>query len=143
MNEEQVDTNSLLNEDLTSVDTSMPLLQAGLLEDFTIVKQEVRTNEETGRDSLALTLNATKELPDKDGNLLPITFPHYVNVPLTPSPKMSISDVKKAVASWTQAASVKMATQLEGRIVKCKVTIEPAKGQWPEKNRFRPVPPAK
>lgn len=138
------DYKSLLNEDLSGDDTSMPLL-APTTSDFTVKSCEVGTNDE-GKASLHITLHSTKDLPSNppDKQILATTFPHMTFVPLTPTEKMDLAKIRKNLATWCQCLGV--ATAGDGfsnwveKTGSFKVTVQPAKGDYSASNRFRPIP---
>lgn len=141
---------SLLSEDLSNVNTAMPMLKP-CLEDFVCVKAEVSANPDNGKESLRLTLNATKELPDVDGNLLPTSFPHFATVSMTATEKYNTAAIRKALAKVAQCFGVKNlgenGVNLQGKVGKVKVTVQSERTDkdgnvWPPKNQFNFVPMA-
>jgi len=146
---------SLFNENLQGIDTSMPLL-APTTADFTVMKTEVVTNtKDQSKQSLRITLNSTKPLPSTPSvlgktQMLAATFPHLYNISLTPTENMDLDQVRKNLATICQCLGVQSigngGQNLQGNTGSFKVTVQPERTDkitgetYAANNKFRPIP---
>lgn len=134
------DTNNpILDEDLSSVDTSMPILAADVY-DLKIHEAKVAPNNEGTGQVLKLALKTTKDAQSKSGENINAGFPIFHNIGLSPTEKYTKDMIKKNVASFLEAVGAGMTLnpveRLIGRNVRAKVTIQPERDQYPESNRI-------
>jgi len=127
-----------------AVDTKFPVL-VGALYDMVIAEPKVGRNAADTGDVLVVKLKTTAEARDKNGDVVNPGFPVYHRIGLTPTPEYDVEKIKKNVASLAQAAGLTNVTirdiinnpmQLDGIIVRCKVTVQPEKNGFPENNKI-------
>jgi|SRR5882724_2400292 len=122
--------NDPLNEDLTMLDTSFPLL-AGDIYDLKVNKAELMTND---AGTVKLELSTTQPAKSNKGEDLSTGTKVFTNVNTNPTGKSTLEMVKRSVASIIQASQLGTKTlnefkgavkTLEGKVLRARVIIEP------------------
>lgn len=122
-----------LDLDLSSIDTSLPLLAAGIY-DLQIAKVEPKTTK-SNSPMLALDLVTTGPAESQEGTQLGAGIHVFSNLNLAPSGKATWEIVLRNIAAVTQAAGIQTnygefaanaAGLLQGKTVRCRVGITPA-----------------
>jgi hypothetical protein len=141
------DPNDPLSQSVDGIDTSFPLLPAGLY-DFEIVDASVAAaksnpNGQTMTIKLALTENAT----DTKGEMLNKGFPIYMRIGLTPTEKYAAKDIAKKLADVlkkcgyatgvTPRQFISTPRMIVGKIVRAKVAIRKETDEFPESNEVK------
>lgn len=119
---------NILNDDLSNVSTSMPLLTEGLY-DLTIKDVKIeKTKDQTG-EMLAISLATTAPATAQGtGEPLAPGFPIFDRIMITPTEKLSVESIKRRVAAFTQAVGVRSVMPLEqfaGKVVRAKIVVDP------------------
>lgn len=130
-----------LGEDLSGVDTSMPLIKEGPCE-LLIAKLEKTPNKKGTGFNLKFTLKATKDMETTKDDVVHEGFPFFKQISIAPTPDYSEDTIKKAVALFVQCAGgtrLFPLDQYEGKVVPCRVTI---KKERTDKNSGETYPPA-
>lgn len=134
---------SILEEDTSTVDTSYPLIPESL-QDFSILSVAVEQNSKQTGNNLVIKMGLVKEVrAHGTGDLIPAGFPATTRISLTETDKLDAAGIKKNVAKFTQAIGVKSVQPMDalvGKLLTCKVTIQPAKDGFDAQNRFQFVP---
>lgn len=150
MSEEALVVPSFLDEDLSQVDTSMPVLAEASavlkIDDSSLVLNKDKTGQ-----LWKLKMVTTAQMRSTTGEMLSEGFPVFAQVSLKPTEKYSEESIKKAVASWLQAAGVPRLNheELKGKLVQCKIaargerTDEKTGQVYPPSNELRPIVPKK
>lgn len=99
----------ILTEDLSGVDTSMPLIRDELYE-VKLASLKVGKTK-AGKGSLNLRFDTLNETKDIEGKHVNSGYPLFHQVTLTPSEKYTKDQIKKAVAQIAQALKVKTLTE--------------------------------
>ncbi len=120
----------VLDEDLTGVDTSFPLLAAGLYDMEIKEVSKVPNNAKTG-DNLKIVVVTTKDALDVKGQRLNAGMKLTSYIGLSETPKYNQDDIKKNCAVFVQAVGcgitrINPLEQFAGKIVRAKITIRPA-----------------
>ena len=143
LNTDGVDSSSILDEDLSGVDTSFPLLPDSVQTFEIISVEEVENNAKTG-NNLVISMKTTKEnLAQGTNDAIQAGFPCKTYIGLVPSKRYTPASIKKAAATFVQAVgttSLRPYTQYTGKMVDVKVGTNPAKGSYPPSNSFKFVP---
>jgi outer membrane protein assembly factor BamA len=137
-------SSGVLDEDVSGVDTSYPLLSAGLY-DFRIEEVSEEPNKAKTGTNLKIVVVTTKEaMSVKREALAPgLKLTQYIG--LTPTEKYSTDAIKRNVAAFVQAVgsgikSVRPFEQFKDKLVRAKVVINPAEGQYEASNGLKWVP---
>lgn len=140
--------NDPLNEDLMSLDTSMPLVDPGIY-DLKVEKVEIKLTEKDSAPMLKLELSTTAPAKGTKGETLAAGVRVFDNIMLQPTGKATADMVARRVAMLLQAAvipglgsvpAVKANPNLlQGAVLRCKVGYERAGTSntgksFPEKN---------
>jgi hypothetical protein len=116
---------SILDEDLSGVDTSIPLLKEGIYNlEIAEVKQQ-STSDNAGQ-MLKIKFKTTEDSPSVTGDIVHAGFPVYHNILTTPKGDMTADMVRKNLAGFAQALGVPRLTPLEslnGRVLKAKLRV--------------------
>lgn len=117
----------LLNEDLSGVDTSLPIIIEGMydLEVFSIAKEP---SKDGAKENINLVLHTTETASTTTRDVVQKGFPIFHTISITPTEKYSVEQIKRKLAELTQAVGVRSINPLEaikGRIVRTKIVIEP------------------
>jgi hypothetical protein len=129
---ESMNENNILDMDLATVETSRPLIIAGLY-DLTIKDAVIEPSGKTPPiPLLKLTLTTTSSTQSDKGESVDPGLELYHNCSLQPSGKATVKMIAQNVASIVQAVGLTGVTlgtvadwhkQLCGRLVRCRVTI--------------------
>lgn len=121
-----VDTSvSFLDEDMSTIDTSMPLIKDGPCK-LLLVKLEKLPNKKGTGFLLKFTLKATEDMETVKGDLVHVGYPVFKQISITPTPQYDEDAIKRAVALFVQSAKgTKLfpLSQYEGMILPCRMTI--------------------
>ena len=125
-------TDNLLDVDLGSVDTSMPLLAPGIYE-LKVEKAELANTKDGQGRMLNLELSTTAPAQSNTGDDIGAGVRVFHGVLFTPKGKMTADMVKRSMGEVVQSAamSVKLGEidqwhkQLEGKVLKTRVVVEP------------------
>lgn len=129
---------SLLAEDLSSVDTSMPILKEGLY-DMTISScKEGTTKDKTGV-IVTIILKTTAPAFSTTGEEVQPGFPVYHRMNQTPTGGMTADMIRKRNAQFVEAVEGKKTSlipldRFEGKTVRCKVGIQEETTSYPASN---------
>lgn len=138
------DPADILSVDLSGVDTSFPLLPAGLY-DLVVDGVKVEPNKAGNGRNVVIALKTTTDTTSVKGEALNKGFPITTYISLTPAEKYNEASIKRGLALFQQACGIKgqfqPVSQYKDKIVRCKVTIRPAKGEFEESNSIKFVPP--
>lgn len=116
---------SILDEDLSGVDTSLPLLKESILTLEVAEIKEQPTSDNAGQ-MLKIKFKTTEDQPSVTGDVVHAGFPVYHNILTTPKGDMTADMVRKNLAGFAQALGVPRLTPLEGlvgRTLKAKVRV--------------------
>ena len=143
-------TPSILDEDLSSVDTSMPVLREDIyLLEVTDAK-EVPTNDGKGQ-MLTITLKTVEDGIATNGYAINKGFPVFARTSITPTEKYPKDRIRMEVAKICQAIGVKTIkpfADLKGKLVKVKIKVRPERtdpttqATYPESNEIKQWIPA-
>ena len=123
-------TVSILDEDMSSVDTSIPLIKEGIYTLELTKVEEVDTTDKLGKNlKCKFTLIADAE--STDGQIVNKGFPVFHQTLITPKGGMTLDMVKRNLALILQPMGLKtlrdlLACEGQGRTVLAKVGIERA-----------------
>ena len=112
--------------DLSTLDTSMPLLKEGIY-DLLVAKVEVKTNT-NGISNLRLAFRTTQDGFSTTEEPLHKGFPINHSICLTQTGGLTSDMIRRSCASLVQAAgktNFLPVSQFEGEIIRCKVRIQP------------------
>ena len=99
----------VLTEDLSGVDTSIPIAREDLYE---VKLGSLKIGKtKSGKSILNLKFETLNQGKDIEGKALNIGYPFFHGITLTPSEKYDKSQIKKAVAQVAQALKVKVLTE--------------------------------
>lgn len=128
----------LLNNDNSDVDLSMPLLPKG---DYDlIVKKVEQVKAKSGNDMVKITLATKDEARSVKGEIIPPNTYVFDQIVLTPSEKLTKESIIKRCESFRQGVLGKTKSaffpldQYEGKVVKTRVKVQDADGDFPAKN---------
>lgn len=130
---------SLLDEDMTGVDTSMPVLAPGLCE--TRIKEvKAARNSANDGDVIKIQLETVKEHQSTKGETIKAGFPIFDTIPITPTEKMSKDQVKKRLAQFMEgvngaAGVMNPLAQWAGKTVTVKLKIAKETPEYPESHK--------
>ena len=96
MSDRLQELNSLLNDDLTNVETKRPLLK-GLYE-LEVIEVEIRENNAKDGNSVQFTCALTAPTTAVDGRPVPAGFKVFHNISLKETPKYSQGQIKENMA---------------------------------------------
>ncbi len=143
MQDPEVPSSSILDEDMSGVDTSMPIIASPILHAFDIAKvEEVANSTKTGTN-LKITLKTSAVLQDTKGNQIQPGWPCYTYIGLTETPKYNKDAIKRSCATFVEAVlgvkeKLNPLSRFEGKRVMCKVGIGKATEEYPDPgNTFR------
>jgi hypothetical protein len=135
-----------LNTPVGDIDTSFPLLAAGLY-DMEIADAVVGPAKgNPTHQTLKVTLKTTHDAPDVKGQMVNKGFPIYHHIALTPSEDMPIDKIKKNVAALGQRAGASKLsvrdllnnpTVMKGKVVRVKVGIQKETEEYPASNQVK------
>jgi hypothetical protein len=132
---------SFLDDDLSKVDTSLPLLKEGTYA-FEVAKIEKKQNKAGTGELIAMTLKLADEGKiDVNGNPVNKGFPIFHQMSITPTDKYSKDDIKRTVAAFVQAAECERIFPLDqyaGKMVYAKITVQK---ESPNKDTGQLYPP--
>jgi hypothetical protein len=137
MSNESEPTN-LLGEDLTGVDTSMPLVAPGLYT-LEVVKLEQATNKRGDGVNLNMHLKTTEETTSTTGEPIGAGYPIYHTLSQTPTERFTPQMIKKRNASLLESlqgsveGSLLPLDRFDGRRFLAKIGIEES-SNYPAKN---------
>ena len=118
---------SFLDEDLSGVDTRMPLIREGIYKLEIKKIEKVPTKDQTG-ELLKITLaTATDNCKSTTGDAINKGFPVFHQIYITVTEKCTADQIKKSVAQFTQAVGIKKIvpfTPFIGQLVFAKVIVE-------------------
>lgn len=125
-------SDNLLDTDLGTVNTAMPLVSPDLME-LKVEKAEIVATKDGLGKMLSLELSTTTPQQSPEGETISPGVRVFHSVLYTPKGKMTADMVKRSMGEVVQAAgmSVKLGEieqwhkQLEGKVLKCRVIIEP------------------
>lgn len=136
------DPMSLLDADLTNVDTSMPLLQPAVME-LRVISAKVEPNKAGTGHNLNLTLSTVNPQKSTQGDTVGAEWKVFHVISLTPTdnyPKASIERSLKAFRQsclGDQPGAFGSPEQYIGNVLTAKVIVqEDSKGQYPPSNRI-------
>jgi hypothetical protein len=132
----------ILTNDLTSTDTRNPLLAKARYA-FKVAKVEAKDGkEENGvkKRSVSIQLKINQTVTGADSQPITAGTTFFDNIAITPTDKWSADDIKKSLKKFQNAMGVTgpfyPLEQYEGRELEAEVSIQPAKGEYNERNRF-------
>ena len=131
------------DEDVSTVDTSFPVISANTYELVIESAEKVTNNAGTG-ENLKIQFKTTTPAIDTAGEQVPAGFTIHHNISLTPTPKYAQANIKKAIASLAQSAGltgkvsdfVNDASKFVSATVTAKVGIKKATEEYPEGNKI-------
>jgi hypothetical protein len=132
---------SFLDEDLSGVDTSLPLVKEKIYPLLVAKIEKVATKDNTG-ELIKIQLKLEEDAVDTNGNHINKGFPIFHSIPITPSENYSKDDIKRKVAEFVQAAGGQRIFPLstyENAKLFAKVTIQKERTDkngtlWPARN---------
>ena len=127
---ETAPTAGVLDEDVSDVDTSFPLLSEGLY-DMEIQEVTEESNKAKTGTNLKIVVVTTKDSVSPKGEALNRGMKLTSYIGLTETEKYNTDSIKRNVAGFVQAVGcgitkVKPFDQFKGKIVRVKVSIRPA-----------------
>jgi len=136
----------LIDDDLTTVDTSMPLLQPGLY-DLKIVKAALGDTKDHTAKQLKLELATTQPAVSEKGEDLSPGVRVFHRIMTTPKGEITMEQIKRRLGALVQAAGMPRGTgysnldqwikTLEGKLVACKVSINAGDEQYDPSNEIK------
>lgn len=142
MSDETYREPSILDEDLSSVDTSFPVIKGGIIHDFEVKHLEVQDNKEGTGQNLVITLTTTGPVPGLNGQTIDAGFPVYHYVGLTPivgrpdKRDYNEDQIRRSLAQFTLAVHGKKLPVNPfdahlGKRVRCKVAVTKPTAEYP------------
>ena len=117
----------LLTEDLSGVDTSLPMIVEGIY-DLKVFAIKQEPSKDGAKENIAIVLHTTEVANTTTRDTVQPGFPVFHNISLTPTEKYSVEQIKRKTAEFVQAAgvrSIKPFENLLGKLVRTKVIVEP------------------
>jgi hypothetical protein len=139
------DVADLLSTDLGSVDTSFPLLKEGLY-DMAIESCDIVDNKEKTGKNIKIVLRTTADAQSVKGEPLNAGMKLTTYIGLTETEKYGKEAIARNAAGFVQAtrfSKLGPIEQFKDEVVRVKVSIRPAKGQYEAANDVKWVPAAK
>lgn len=139
---------SILDEDLSSVDTSMPVLRGNVIHDFEIVNIEVTKSKDGLGDVLRIQLKTTGELLSTKNDTVNAGWTLYNYISLSPKGDYTIDRIRRSLAQFVEAVEgrpgqVNPTDRFIGKRVRCKVKVTKPTAEYPnEGNSVSWVKPA-
>lgn len=135
---------SLLDTDVSSIDTSYPRIVAGLYELSISAAEKIRNKAETG-DNLKVEFKTTQPATSTTGEPVPPGFTMSRYIGLTVTEKYSEDMIGKTIASLMKCFGVTGSPRtiidtpavLIGKIGPCKVSIKKETTEFPEGNEVK------
>lgn len=126
-NEPVTPTFDILNEDLSGVDTTLPLIVEGIY-DLAVFKLSKDPSKDGTKENLNIVLHTTETANTTTRDTVQKGFPLFHVISLTPTEKYTVEQIKRKLAEFTQAVGVPSINPMEsivGRVVRTKVIVEP------------------
>lgn len=142
---QQYDPNDPFAGFARDTDTSRSILPAGLY-DLEVKSAEVGRNKDDTGDKIAVEFVTTADTSDVKGEPVNKGFPVFHNFGLTETPKFKMSQIRKAVDSFLQAAGlgdiqtrafINNPSLAVGRTVRCKVGVKKETSEFPAGNNIK------
>ncbi len=136
---------SFLDEDLSGVDTSMPVIKGPITTELEIIDVvEAESKDKTGMN-LVIRCKTVKELPSTKNDRINPGFPLRKYIGLTPvvgrpgKQDYDAESIRRGLAQFLEAAegrkgAVKPVERFKGMRIMAKVTISPATAEFGESN---------
>lgn len=131
---------SFLDEDLSGVDTSMPLVKEGIYE-LKVDEIEKIPNKAEDGELLKFKFKTTSAMESVDGQPIAEGYTLFHQISITPTEKYTKDAIKRNVAAFVQAAGGTHLMPLEqwkGKIVQAKVKVQ---GERTNKETGESYPP--
>lgn len=136
--------NSGLDFNIADQDTSRPRLPAAVYE-FEVANPQVEPTKDRKGQLLAMQLKTTKDNPAITGEVIKTGFTLYHRISLTPTPKYTIENIRRNLASFFKAAGMSGSAKailsqpamLVGKKVQAKVSVRAETEQYPESNEIQ------
>lgn len=133
----------LLEQNTNDIDTSMPRLSAGIYE-LEIIEAKVEPSKDGAKQNLNVTFQTIKEASSSDGDKIGQGYRIYRTFTLSPTEKLTGKQIVDGIAQVAQSArkNVKVKQILDtpevmkGWITVAKVTIQPERDGYPERNNI-------
>jgi len=134
----------LLDDDLSDVDTSFPLLAEGV---YDMVIKEVKLEENKAKTGNNVVIKVATTVPAKSvkgEHLNPgMVLTNYISTVEVPG-KYDRDAIKRNLATFVQATglggAINPMDRFKDKIVRCKVKVRPPEGQYEAANDIRFVP---
>lgn len=140
-------------EDVSKVDTSFPVLKGDKVYRFEITNPVRSVTKKTAdrppdeqEEMITVELKTTQDAKSTKGIVIHPGYVVFHRVMITPTKDRSVDNIKRDLAEVGKAAGLKGVTarqlmddcgMLSGKIVDAKVTVEPEKDGFPEKNAIK------
>ena len=138
-------SSSFLDEDLGSVDTSMPVIKGGLTVELEVTSVSEEPNKDNSGNNLVIKTRTVKELPSTKGPMINAGFPLTKYISLTPvegradKKDYRKEDIRKNLAQFLEAVEGKKGVlnpteRFKGMHVLAKITVSPGNSQFPNES---------
>lgn len=120
---------SLLDEDLSSIDTSFPIVKEGIYDLELMTVEEVSTKDQQG-SMVKIKFALTEDAQGVSGDVVNKGYPIFHQIVVTPKGGLTMEMVKKSLASVLQPMGMKSLRDLltagkQGKIVRVKLVVQP------------------
>lgn len=139
--DETIQPPSILDEDLSSVDTSMPLLTKAIydmsIDDISLVENKAKTGQ-----NLKIKIKTTTDAVSTRGEPIRSGWPLTTYISLVPTEEYTKDSINRALARFMKAVegkatSINPISRFKGKIVRVSVDISPAHDGFPEGNTVK------
>ena len=144
MSDNIVNVPSFLDEDLSKVDTNMPVIQGPITEEVEVQSIELAKSKEGSMDMVKITVKTLRDLPSTKKQIINAGFPLYGNISITPllgregkkdrTEEMIKRDVARFVQACGENGGLQPLTRFVGKRCLIEITIRPKEGKWAETN---------
>lgn len=142
MNDQEQKPKSILDEDTSDVDTSLPLLPGKVEMLFTVSDLEQSVSEKSGADLINITLKTAEAARDvTDTRDIGKGFPVFDTISITPTEKYAKDAILRRLANFQRACGFKDGTfmshihEYKGSIVRVVVGISKETDEYPARNK--------
>lgn len=137
---------SFLDEDLSKVDTSMPVIRGGIAAELEIVSVTQEPKKDGTGSNVVIKMKTTRELPSTKGDMINAGYPLTKYLSLSPvigrtdgKKEYTEDDVRRGLAQFMEAVEGKKGNmnpmeRFAGKRVMVKVTVSPGNEQYADES---------
>lgn len=127
---------SFLDEDLSGVDTSMPVIRGPITAEVEIVEVTEEESKDKSGSNLVVKVKTVSELKSTKGDVISANFPMKKWIGLTPKGDYTVDSVKRSLAQFQEAvegkkSSIKPLDRFKGMRAMVKIGVSPATEKYP------------